>query len=68
MAKTATAKLTSEERCRKAFDKWYVGGIRDWYAIAFPEIDADLRDAAAWVAWTQCWQYLESRVTEFIHE
>lgn len=66
MGRNAAAKLTSEERCRKAFDRWYTGAIRDWYAIAFPEIESDLIDAAAWVAWTACWKDLESRVEEFV--
>jgi hypothetical protein len=58
--------LSPEERCKRAFDAWYVGGVRDWYAISFPEIDADLRDAAAWVAWTQCWKHLQSQVAKLI--
>ena len=65
MGRNATAKLTSEERCRKAFAEWYLTpGVKP------PEQIGQMGDHALlqFNAWQAAWEYLESRVTEFIHE
>ena len=60
MGKTATRKLTSEERCRKAFENRFG---------AEPELEPD---ADYWAlnfeGWAAAWKYLESCVTEFIEQ
>jgi hypothetical protein len=57
MSKVATAKLTSEERCRKAFVRIF----------SLPAEEPTVTPAGAfWTGWRECWQYLESRVEEFI--
>lgn len=68
MSKAATVKLTSEQRCQRAFDEWYYDDIREWYESAAGDArdNEDVRAAMAWVAWSHCWRYLESRVTEFV--
>jgi hypothetical protein len=59
MAKTVTAKLTSEERCRRAFERTF----------SLPADEPTITPAGAfWVGWRECWKYLESRVEEFIRE
>lgn len=59
MSKPATAKLTSEERCRKAFDS------RIWTTpvIGLPN---DMIREILYHGWQACWRYLEARVTEFV--
>jgi hypothetical protein len=68
MARTAQRKLTSEQRCQKVFDEWLKQTIwadtsMNWPFGANTEAELVLRNC-----WQACWKYLESRVTEFIHE
>lgn len=60
MPKQATAKLTSEERCRKAFERVVVSQMPG-YDETWPA------DLAWWMGWKHCWNYLQTTVTkEFI--
>ena len=69
MARTVTAKLTSEERCRKAFGEWYA---RERYEAVQARSEGtpilvELNQLVAFDAWQACWQYLQTTVTkEFI--
>ena len=58
MAKTAERNLSSEERCRKAFEERW--GPRP----------VDEPSYQAWVyhleGWGSAWRYLESRVEEYV--
>lgn len=72
MARQATAKLTSEERCRKAFEAWYDSlGIeaadpRDPEPNILDEDWGGTKNSMRW-GWQACWQYLQTTVTkEFI--
>jgi hypothetical protein len=56
MGKTTTAKLTSEERCRKAFEKLF----------PLPEATWAPETRAMWLGWEACWRYCESRIAEYI--
>jgi hypothetical protein len=59
MVRTATRVLTSEERCRREFVRIF----------SLPAEEPTATPAGAfWKGWQECWHYLESRVTEFIHE
>jgi hypothetical protein len=51
--------LTSEERCRKAFEE---------VEMSRPEINSLDSESLVWyrMGWKACWRYLESRVTEFV--
>jgi hypothetical protein len=55
--KTAQRKLTSEERCRKAFEEQFPVVHANRY---HPDTDG------IWQGWVACWKYLEQRVTEFV--
>lgn len=59
MPKTAKHKLSSEQRCEKAFLEWFVrsGPVTP---IAGPYYDWQRN------AWNAAWKYLESRVSEFV--
>jgi hypothetical protein len=62
LGRTATAKLTSEERCRKAFE------TETGYVPPVPIHKEGEFVAGVWYDWFLAWRYLESRVTEFIQE
>ena len=67
MSRSVTAKLTSEERCHRAYAQWFMEqppillGAEDTF-------DYDSYERGARNAWQACWRYLESRVSEFIRE
>lgn len=56
MAKTAERKLTSEERCKKAFEEYFV---------ATAKTEGPIKNAL-WLGWREAWKYLEARVEEFV--
>jgi hypothetical protein len=62
MPKTAARKLTSEERCWKAFDAWEktikaANSTHGW----------NVRDSEiALFSWDACWKYLQSNLKEYI--
>ncbi len=62
MSKNGTAKLTSEERCRKAFEEWFAKGDSPVTPIMGGYYER------MFIAWAAAWHYLESRVTEFIEQ
>lgn len=57
MAKAAAAKLTSEERCLKAW--------RIWVEPLKPHLSKGEHDYMEW-AWNACWRHLQGHVAEFI--
>lgn len=63
--RTAERKLTSEGRCRKAFEKWISGVDSFWLT------DSRILTREDWAqfGWNAAWKYLEQRVTkEFIEK
>jgi hypothetical protein len=61
MGRTAELKLTSEERCRKAFEAWIGGSYLEQIARN-PQTDRH----HAWMGWNACWRYLQEHVKEYI--
>lgn len=61
MPRTAERKLSSEERCRKAWEAW-------WYPNNPPSFRDKEFEAAmiSFNAWRAAWDYLESRVEEYV--
>lgn len=57
--------LTSEERCRKAFEQWYPKRHQGEDGLYYDDGGIGL-EHVAWNSWQAAWKYLESRVTEFI--
>ena len=55
--------LTSEERCKRAFEQWYLTpGVKP------PEHIWQMGESAIlqYTAWKACWDLLQSRVSELV--
>jgi len=56
MGRQAEAKLTSEERCEKAFKEQF---------NTDPE-DEEFAWDAVWLGWRTCWRYLQEHLAEYV--
>lgn len=53
--RTAERKLSSRERCERAFESIFEKGHFEQMSVIGPK-------SAAWIGWYACWRYLEERV------